>query len=191
MIYLRLFYEFFKIGFFAVGGGLATLPFLEKLSASTGWFTVADLTDMIAISESTPGPIGINMATYTGFKTAGVLGSIVATLGEVLPCVIMVLIIARFLRRFSDNPIVQAVFYGLRAASVGLIAAAGLSVLQISILNLPLFEQTHRLFDLIQWRSVILAAALFFIIKKWKPHPVITIAASAVVGVIFRFAGLA
>lgn len=191
MIYLRLFYEFFKIGFFAIGGGLATLPFLEKLSASTGWFTLADLTDMIAISESTPGPIGINMATYAGFKAAGVPGSIIATLGEVLPCVIMVLIIARFLRRFSDNPIVQAVFYGLRAASVGLIAAAGLSVLRISVLNLPLFEQTGRLADLIQWPSVVLAAALFFVIKKWKPHPVVTIGASAVAGVIFRFAGLA
>lgn len=190
MIYLRLFIEFFQIGLFAIGGGLATLPFLEKLSQSTGWFTLADLTDMIAISESTPGPIGINMATYAGFKTAGVLGSIVATIGEVLPCVILVLIVARFLKRFSENRIVQAVFYGLRAASVGLIVAAGLSVLQISVLNVPLWRQSGQLLDLIQWKGVVLAAALFFIIKKWKPHPVVTIAASAVVGIVFRFAGV-
>lgn len=190
MIYLRLFIEFFQIGLFAIGGGLATLPFLEKLAQSTGWFTLADLTDMIAISESTPGPIGINMATYAGFKTAGVLGSIVATIGEVLPCVILVLIVARFLKRFSENRIVQAVFYGLRAASVGLIVAAGLSVLQISVLNVPLWRQSGQLLDLIQWKGVVLAAALFFVIKKWKPHPVVTIAASAVVGIVFRFAGV-
>ncbi len=190
MIYLRLFIEFFQIGLFAIGGGLATLPFLEKLSQSTGWFTLADLTDMIAISESTPGPIGINMATYAGFKTAGVPGSIIATIGEVLPCVILVLIVARFLKRFSENRIVQAVFYGLRAASVGLIVAAGLSVLQISLLNVPLWRQSGQLSDLIQWKGVVLAAALFFIIKKWKPHPVVTIAASAVVGIVFRFAGV-
>lgn len=190
MIYLQLFIEFFKIGLFAIGGGLATLPFLEKLSAGTGWFSLAELTNMIAISESTPGPIGINMATYVGYNVGGVLGGIVATLAEVLPSIILVLIVARFLRRFSENRIVLAVFYGLRAASVGLIAAAGISVLKISLLNVPLWEQTGLFFDLVQYKAIILAAVLFYIIKKWKPHPVLTIGASAVVGIVFRFAGM-
>ncbi len=190
MILLRLFIEFFQIGLFAIGGGLATLPFLEKLSVNTGWFTIAQLTDMIAISESTPGPIGINMATYVGYTSAGIPGAVIATLAEVLPSVILVLIIARFLRRFSDNNIVQAVFYGLRAASVGLIAAAGFSVLKVSLLNLPMWKETGKLPDLISWQGVILAAAVFFIIKKWKPHPVVTIGASAIVGIVFRFAGI-
>lgn len=190
MIYLQLIIEFFKMGLFAIGGGLATLPFLEKLSQSSGWFTLAELTNMIAISESTPGPIGINMATYVGFTTAGVPGAFVATLAEVLPSIILVLIVARFLRRFSDNPVVKAVFYGLRAASVGLIAAAGFSVLRISLLSVPLWQQSGRLGDLIQWKAVLLALVLFCAIRKWKPHPVLTIAASAVVGLVFRFAGV-
>ena len=87
MIFLQLFYEFFKTGLFAVGGGLATLPFLEDISQRTGWFTSAQLADMLAISESTPGPIGVNMATYVGFETAGILGSLCATVGLVMPSV--------------------------------------------------------------------------------------------------------
>ncbi|MHC1787728.1 MAG: chromate transporter [Christensenellales bacterium] len=190
MIYLRLFIEFFQIGLFAIGGGLATLPFLERLSQSTGWFSLADLTNMIAISESTPGPIGINMATYVGHTTAGILGATVATLAEVLPSIILVLIIARFLRRFSENRIVLAVFYGLRAASVGLIAAAGFSVLKVSLLNVALWETSGKILDLVQWKGILLAGILWFVIKKWKPHPIVTIGASAVVGIVFRFAGM-
>ncbi len=187
MIYLQLFYEFFKTGLFAIGGGLATLPFLEKISEITGWFTKAELTNMIAISESTPGPIGINMATYVGFTTAGILGAIVATLAEVLPSFIIVLIVARFLQSFSENLTVKSVFYSLRPASVGLITAAGYSVLKIALLNVDLFGLSSNLLDLFQWKSLLLAAAIYFVIKKWKPHPVISIAISAVIGVIFQF----
>ncbi len=187
MIYLQLFYEFFKTGLFAIGGGLATLPFLEKISEATGWFTKAELTNMIAISESTPGPIGINMATYVGFTAAGVMGAVVATLAEVLPSFIIVLIVARFLRSFSENPTVKSVFYGLRPASVGLIAAAGYSVLKIALLNVELFSISGSILDLLQWKHLLLAAAIYFVIKKWKPHPVVSIAISAVIGIIFQF----
>ena len=107
MIYLMLFYEFFKTGLFAVGGGMATLPFLDAMALKTGWFTQAQLIDMIAISESTPGPIGVNMATYVGFTTAGPLGSIIATLGLIAPSIIVILIIAKFLSKFKDSPIVK------------------------------------------------------------------------------------
>ena len=119
MLYVRLFLEFFKAGLFAVGGGLATLPFLYAISDATGWFSHAQLADMVAVSESTPGPIGVNMATYVGFTTAGVPGMFAATIGLVTPSVIIILIVAQFLKRFAENKYVLNAFYGLRAASVG------------------------------------------------------------------------
>lgn len=114
MIYLRLFFEFFKVGLFSVGGGLATIPFLSDMGARTGWFTAGNLANMIAISESTPGPMGVNMATYVGFHTSGVLGGIVATLGLICPAIIVIAIIAGFLKKFRESRAVDAVFYGLR-----------------------------------------------------------------------------
>ena len=128
MTILRLIVEFFKTGLFSIGGGLATLPFLYEMSDKTGWFSHADIADMIAISESTPGAIGINMSTYAGFKTAGIPGGILATLSLAAPSVIIILIIAKFLNKFRDNPHVEGAFYGLRPASAGLIAAAGMTV---------------------------------------------------------------
>ena len=127
MILLKLFYEFFKAGLFAVGGGMATIPFLMDMADTTDWFTRAQLADMVAVSESTPGPIGGNMATYVGFTTAGVPGALVATLGLVTPSVIIILLVARVLKQFRHNRFVEAGFYGLRPASAGLIGAAGLS----------------------------------------------------------------
>ena len=103
MLYLQLFWEFFKTGLFAVGGGLATLPFLQDMSDRTGWFTHAQLADMLAVSESTPGPIGVNMATYVGFSTGGVGGALIATLGLITPSVIVILIVAAFLKAFRDS----------------------------------------------------------------------------------------
>ena len=128
MLYLQLFWEFFKTGLFAVGGGLATLPFLQDMADRTGWFTHAQLADMLAVSESTPGPIGVNMATYVGFTTGGIGGALVATIGLVTPSVIVILIVAAFLNAFRDSKWVSAAFYGLRPASTGHIAAAGFSV---------------------------------------------------------------
>ena len=119
MIYFQLFWEFLKVGLFTVGGGLASLPFLYDISDKTGWFSHAQLADMIAISESTPGPIGINMATYVGFTSAGVLGSVLATLGFIIPSIIIVSIVSRFLKKFSENKFVKGAFYGLRAVSAG------------------------------------------------------------------------
>ena len=130
MILLRLFWEFFKTGMFSVGGGLATLPFIYNISDKTGWFTHQQIADMIAVAESTPGPIGINMATYVGFTTAGVVGSLVATLGIITPDIIIILIIASFLKKFRESRLVESAFYGLRPASAALIAAAGWSVVK-------------------------------------------------------------
>lgn len=191
MLLLRLFWEFFKTGLFAVGGGMATLPFLYNISDSTGWFTHAQLADMIAVSESTPGPIGVNMATYVGFTTAGVPGAVIATVGLVTPSVIIILLIARVLAAFRQNKYVDAAFYGLRPCSVGLIAAAGLMVVKIALFDFDLFHQTGRLLDVFNIKALILAAVLLFLtrgVKQLKKlHPVVFIAASAAVGILFSF----
>ena len=142
-LYLRLFWEFFKTGLFAIGGGMATLPFLKDIGQSTGWYTQSDLMNMLAVSESTPGPIGINMATYVGFTAGsaygtlgGILGAIVATVGEVTPSIVVILIIAAMLKKFRDSKLVNNAFYGLRPASTGLIGAACISVvLQVLVLS--------------------------------------------------------
>ena len=161
MILLRLFYEFFKTGLFSVGGGMATIPFLQHMGETTGWFTNQDLTTMIAVSESTPGPLGVNMATYVGYQTAGVPGALVATLGVITPGAILILIIAGFLQKFRSNRSVEAVFAGLRPASTALIAAAGLSVAY------SVFTASDALspnsFPAIQW-----TAAFYFSSKRKK-----------------------
>lgn len=186
MIFLQLFYEFFKVGLFAIGGGLATLPFLYDLSARTNWFTSAQLADMIAVSESTPGPIGVNMATYGGFNAAGILGGVVATLGLITPSIIIILIVAKFLKRFSEAKLVKDVFYGLRPATAALIAAAGFQVVKISLLNLELFLQNWNFAQLFQWKALILFALLMFLTNKFKKHPVVYIAGAAVVGIVVQ-----
>ncbi|MCI9568320.1 MAG: chromate transporter [Lachnospiraceae bacterium] len=192
-IYLQLFYEFFKAGLFAVGGGMATLPFLYNISDKTGWFSYGQLADMVAISESTPGPIGVNMATYVGFTTAGIPGSIIATVGLITPSIIIILIIAGFLKAFQDSKYVKSAFYGLRPASTGLIAAAGLSVVALVVLQKDLYAESHNLIDLINLPNIVLMVILYFFTARFKKtkglHPVVFIAASAVIGIVFRFGG--
>lgn len=191
MIYLRLFFEFFKTGLFSVGGGMATLPFLYSMSDSTGWFTHAQLADMIAVSESTPGPIGVNMASYVGFTTAGIPGAIVATVGLVTPSVIVILIIAKILAAFRQNKYVDAAFYGLRPCSLGLIAAAGLLVVKIALFDFDLYAQSGNFADIFNFKAILLAAALIvftrFVKQTKKLHPIVFILCSALVGVVFSF----
>ena len=183
MIYLQLFWEFFKTGLFAIGGGMATLPFLYDMADKTEWFTRAQLADMIAVSESTPGPIGVNMATYVGYLTKGVPGAITATLGLVTPSIIIILIIAAFLEAFRTSKYVSGAFYGLRPASTALITAAGLVVV----------KETFLVSTGLFWQGLILAAVIIVLTnfvkttKGW--HPIVFIGLSALVGVVFRFAG--
>ena len=191
MLYLRLFWEFFKTGLFAVGGGMATLPFLYSMSDTTGWFSHAQLADMIAVSESTPGPIGVNMATYVGFTAAGIPGAVIATLGLITPSIIIILIIARVLAAFRQNKYVDAAFYGLRPCSVGLIAAAGLLVVKIALFDFDLFKESGVLMDLFNWKAILLAAVLIVLTRYVKPlkklHPVFFILGSAAIGALFSF----
>ena len=175
---VELFFSFFKIGLFAVGGGLATLPFLYELAEKSPWISISDISNMVAISESTPGPLGVNMATYVGFFKGGPLGSVVATVGLIMPSLIISIVIAKMLLKFKKNQTVKDVFYGLRAASCGLIAVAG-----IGVAKLAFFGGKVTFF----WQGAILAVLLFIGIKKLKWHPVAFIAISAVIGIIFKF----
>ncbi len=203
MIYLRLFWEFFKTGLFAVGGGMATIPFLQNIGDSTGWYTYTDLMNMLAVSESTPGPIGINMATYVGFVVAGVPGAVVATVGEITPSIVVILLVAMALNKFKDNKYVANAFYGLRPASTGLIAAAGIGVALEVLTTVTTISGKNQLFNLFEvesitglfrWKAVILAIVLILLSNWVKPikklHPVVLIAFSAVVGIVFQFANI-
>ena len=187
MIYFLLFIEFFKIGLFSVGGGLATVPFLYELANKYTWFDQNMLTDMIAVSESTPGPIGVNMATFAGFHSAGILGGIIATIGLILPSIIIIIIIANFLNKFKESKAVDSAFYGLRPAVTALIAAAGYQVFKISILTISKFTESKKLLDLIDFKATILLIILVFAIRKYKKHPIVYIGAAAVIGIIFKF----
>lgn len=184
MIWLQMFWEFFKAGLFAVGGGLSTLPFLYDISQRSGWFTAEDIANMIAISESTPGPLGVNMATYAGFQALGIPGGIYTTLSLTAPALIVISMVYAVLKKFKESDTMTRIFYGLRPASTALIAAAGLGVAKISLLNLPLFSSTGSFMSLIRWPSLILAVIIYLGLVKFRWHPVIYIAISAIAGVV-------
>ncbi len=204
MVYLKLFWEFFKTGLFAIGGGMATLPFLKNIGETTGWYTYGDLMNMLAVSESTPGPIGINMATYVGYTVSGIPGAFIATIGEVTPSIIVILIVAMMLKKFRDNKYVNQAFYGLRPASTGLIGAACVAVVlevltSIESVKPAAGEGIVNAFriagdSLLNWRGLALAAVLLVLTNWVKPvknwHPIVFIGISAVVGVAFGFAGV-
>ena len=208
MIYVELFLEFFRVGLCAFGGGLATIPFLKELSASRGWFSLDQLADMIAVSESTPGAIGINMSTYVGYTVAyseynnvfmALLGGVSSTLGLVAPSIIVILIICQFLKKFRDSKAVNFAFYGLRAASFGLICSAAYSILELSIIDIDgaknkLNEDNgffsnlgNAIVEFFDWKCLILAIVMGFFIFKFKKHPILYIAIATVIGIIFKF----
>lgn len=188
MTFLHLFIEFFKIGLFAVGGGPATIPFLFDLAESGyGWFTPEQLTNMIAVSESTPGPIGVNMATYAGYNAGyaemglggGILGGIVATTGLVVPSIIVIVIIAGFLKAFSENKYVKNVFYGIRpvVTSIVLFSVYG-------IISQTFYQNEQFVLPVIAIALVLFA--LMFIKKLKKLHPAFWLAVGAVAGIILK-----
>lgn len=183
MILFTLFYEFFQIGLFAIGGGMASVPFLIELAGKYNWYTIEEFANMVAISQSTPGPVGINMATYAGYEAAGVLGGCIATLGLVTPSLIIIMIIARFMQDFSDNATVKAVFSGIRPVVAALIFAAVWQLCELS-----LFTTTETGMSPIYINIVL--AILFFgcmqIKKLKKIHPLWWILAGSIAGIIFQ-----
>ncbi len=186
MIYLQLFFEFFKTGLFAIGGGLATIPFLNEMADRLGWFTKEFLGNMIAVAESTPGPIGVNVATYAGFTTSGILGALTSTIGLVTPSVIIILIIGAMLDKFKDNPFVTRAFYGIRPMVVGMIAAVALSLIGSAILKTDIAVDFRQLLSLIDWRAFVLFFAFLFATNKWKLHPIFYIVIAGVLGAVLK-----
>ena len=197
MILCKLFWEFCKTGLFAIGGGMATVPFLREIADKTGWFTAGQLADMIAVSESTPGPLGVNMATYVGYTVGssqlgspwmGIVGAVVATLGLIFPSIVIVLCISFFLKRFRTSTPVDAALYGLRPASVALISAAGVEIVLFAILQVDSIYQIGA--AQLSWKSVLLAAGVYagtnLIPKLRKLHPIWFILLSAIVGVVLK-----
>ena len=166
-----LFWEFFKIGLFAIGGGLVTVPFLFDLADKYDWFSKAELTDMIAVSESTPGPIGVNMATFAGFNAAGIGGGIVATLALVLPSLFIMILIAKWMQKYSCNVRVHDILAGIRPAVLALILFAGLQVAKIAIVGSM---------------EILVFAALLAMMRIWRKSPILYLGLAAVLGIIFR-----
>lgn len=197
MILCKLFWEFCKTGLFAIGGGMATVPFLREIADKTGWFTAGQLADMIAVSESTPGPLGVNMATYVGYTVGssqlgspwmGIVGAVTATLGLIFPSIVIVLCISFFLKRFRTSTLVDAALYGLRPASVALISAAGVEIVLFAILRVDSIYQIGA--AQLSWKSVALAAGVYagtnLIPTLKKLHPIWFILLSAIVGIILK-----
>lgn len=182
---LTMFLEFFKTGLFAVGGGMATIPFLYEMAKKYSWFSESTIADMIAISESTPGPIGVNMATYVGFNGFGILGGIIATAGLILPAFIITLIIAKFLTRFGESKIVKSAFYGIRPAVAALIVIALFAVLKTALLPGCDFSSFAHFIGTVNYKPWILLMVLLVAMKIKNFHPIVFIAAAAACGILF------
>ena len=190
MIFLYLFIEFFKTGLFSIGGGLATIPFLTAMGEKWGWFTNETLGNMIAVGESTPGPIGVNMATYVGY-TVGMdkygiwgafLGGFIATFGLILPSVIIILIVAKILKAFKENKLVERCFYSIRPAVTGMIATAAVMMIKNSIF----IKASDNILKMIDTKALILSAVLLVCTNKIKLHPIFYIVIAGIFGAIFK-----
>lgn len=180
---LLLIWEFFKTGLFAIGGGPATIPFLMDMAERYPWFTIQELSDMIAVSESTPGPVGINMATYAGFKTLGMFGGIASTFALTLPSIVIIIIIAKFLEGFQENRVVKAVFTGIKPAVTALIAVAVFNIFEVSLFANENGVPVPRI------SSMILGAVIFLLLqwkKTKKMHPALWFLLSAIVGIVLK-----
>lgn len=187
MIYLILFFEFFKVGLFALGGGLAALPFLQDLIVKYNWMTAEELLNMIAVSESTPGAIGINTATFIGFNTADITGGIIATAGLAAPSFIIIIIIAHYFRKINHHPLVKSAFSGIRPAVAGLIASAAFQLGKGGLFNLAKLQFNQKIYQFFNYKSLILLIIIFAAVRIFKKHPINYIISAALIGIIFKF----
>ena len=186
---LELFFIFFYVGLFTIGGGLVAITLMEETIVARGLISPEQFYNMVAISESTPGPVGVNIATYIGYELYGVFGAIVTSFGEILPSLICIMIIAQFLKSFQQKPIVKSVFYFLRPASTGLIFVAAIQVFVIALMNIPsdlsvlkTFNGWKNLFD---WQSLYFYVIAVFVLFKIKVHPILLIISGAIFGILF------
>ena len=183
---LLLYAEFFKIGLFSIGGGLATLPFLYEMSATYDFLCREDIGNFLAIAQSSPGAIGVNMCTQAGYLACGIPGSIIAPLGLISPAIIAIVLIARILSGFKENKTVKAVFSGLRPAAAGLIFAAGFGVIVISLFSIHEFREAGIWYKSIHWKEFILFAVLLALVLKFKKNPILYIAIAGIAGIILK-----
>ena len=179
---IYLFAVFFRIDLFAIGGGLATLPFLFDLADNSDWLSRESIGNMLAIAQSAPGAIGVNLAAYTGFTHSGVSGGLMAALGLVTPSIIIIIIAARMLEAFRENRIIKILFTSFRPAAVGLLSSAGLGAIVLSLWN----SAAPRWYEFLRWKEFLLFGLVFFLVVKFKKHPVLYIAAAGAVGVILK-----
>ena len=190
---LFLFATFFKIGMFAVGGGLATLPFLFELADNAsgmnaagiyadGWLTREMIGDMLALAQASPGAVGANLSAYTGFRYALIPGGYTAALGLVAPSIIIIIIVARTLQSFRENAIVKSLFAGFRPAAAGLLSAAGFGAIALSLWN----AAAPAWYGFIRWKETLIFFVLFFLVHKFKKHPVVYIIAAGAAGVFLK-----
>ena len=185
MIYLELFLSFLKVGCFAFGGAYGAIPLIREVVLSHGWMDQQALTTMIAISESTPGPIAVNIATYAGYNTAGYLGGVCATMGLVFPAIVLMTIVAKFITAFRGNKYIDRAFYGLRPCVLALIMSALIGIAKVTLLYEGATLAT--LMTAINWRAVgifSLVVVLQNVNKLKKLHPVVFLSLSAVLGII-------
>lgn len=191
MIYLYLFLEFFKVGLFTFGGGYAMIPLIKEVVLSHGWMDEAHFIDMIGLSEVTPGPIAVNMATFIGSEQGGFLGSTIATLGVILPAFIIMLLISILLKRFMKNRFVQATLGGIKTVAVALITSSAIILLSDVLFPIKYSDGNFSIsfnFDVI--KVFVLVIAGYFLIKmiiKRKPSPIITIIMAALIGLAYFY----
>lgn len=176
---LIIYAEFFKTGIFAAGGGLATLPFLFQMADNYDWLNREMVGNFLAIAQSAPGAIGVNMSAQTGFQYHGIAGAFLAALGLVSPAIVVISLVARMLRAFKENKTLASIFAGLRPAAAGLLAAAGFGAWKLALYN----QDAAFWYELLRWKECALFAALFLLILKFRGHPVIYIAIGAVTGI--------
>ena len=189
MIYLELFWSFFQVGLFSIGGGYAAMPLIQaQVVDQHGWLSLSEFIDVITISQMTPGPIGINSATFVGIKIAGIGGALVATLGCVLPSCIIVLTLAHFYFKYQSLTAVRGILNGLRPAVVAMIASAGLTILLNASFSGGVFPSS--LAD-VSWIGICLFLAAFVVLRKWKPNPIWVMLGCGILGMfLFRFFGI-
>lgn len=175
---LKLFWSFFQIGLFSIGGGYAAMPLIqEQVITANGWMSVGEFTDLITISQMTPGPIAVNSASFIGARMAGIPGALTATAGCILPSCVIVMLIAWLYRKYSNLRLIDGALKGLRPAVVGMIATAALTMLQASW-----FANTGTSVAGVDIAAVLLFAAALFVLRKWRPSPILVMCACGAAG---------
>jgi len=182
---LALYLEFLKIGFFSIGGGLATLPFLYDMAARYDWLTPENIGNFLAIAQCTPGALGVNTCAQTGYLAAGIPGTIIAPLGLISPAIIVIVLVARVLAAFKENSAVQAASAGMRPAAAGLISAAGFGVIILSLYSMNTLNG-GTWYEAFRWKEIIMFGVFFFLVWKFKKHPLFYIAAASVAGILLK-----